>query len=295
MGIQLQSREHCPICAKSNTRTLHQQSFSDPILKQFIADFYQGRADLEALVSGIYRVVKCKACNFIYQTNVLNDAGLSALYDDWVDAEASLAKKQNAKAKLFRQYAGQIETLSRLFPGPPQQVKLLEFGMGWGYWSRMAQAFGFQVNGLELSSQRAEYARSMGIEVVDKLPDAGPHYHFIYANQVFEHLEKPLQTLQQLRSRLKPDGLIYLRVPDGGDIEKILERSGWNSDLDAIHPLEHINCFTRASLISLASRAGLDPLQPPLRLNLRSLWGGIKREYSDRFVTTHIYFKNTSK
>ena len=293
MGIQLQSREYCPLCANSNTRILHQRSYSDPILKQFIADFYQGRADLKALASGTYRVDKCEACGFIYQFNVLNNEGLSALYDNWVDAEASLAKKQNAKAKLFRQYAGQIETLSRLFSRPPQQVKLLDFGMGWGYWSRMALAFGFQVQGLELSTQRAEYARAMGIEVVDQLPDAGPRYHFIYANQVFEHLENPLQTLQLLQSRLKPDGLIYLRVPDGGDIEKNLERSGWNSDLDAIHPLEHINCFTRASLISLASRAGLQPLQPPLRLNLRSLWGGIKREYADRFVTTHIYFKNT--
>ncbi|MCZ6486991.1 MAG: class I SAM-dependent methyltransferase [Gammaproteobacteria bacterium] len=292
MGVQLQTREHCPICTNRKTRTLHQQSFSSPILRQFLADFYQGRADLEALASGSYRIAKCQTCSFIYQTSVLNDEGLSALYGDWVDAEASLAKKQNARAKLFRQYAGQMETLSRLFPCPPQQVHLLEFGMGWGYWSRMAQAFGFRVNGLELSPQRAEHARSMGIAVVDELPDAGPHYHFIYANQVFEHLVKPLQTLQQLQSILIPDGLIYLRVPDGRDIEKTLQRSGWHSNLDAIHPLEHINCFTRTSLLELASRAGLEQVQPPLRLNLRSLWGGIKREYSDRFVTTHIYFKN---
>jgi len=292
MAIQFVVREHCPVCGSNQAGTLHQATYSDPVLKQFIISFYQGRADLNLFANAVYRVAKCDRCSFIYQTSVLNDEGMAALYGDWVDAKVSLQKKQNARAKLFKQYSGQIQTVSRLFPILPGQVNILEFGMGWGYWSRMAQAFGFRVSGFELSPERAQYAGSLGVEVIDKLPQAGSHYHFIYANQVFEHLSSPLETLQQLQARLRPDGVIYLRVPDARGVEKVLKQSGWSSELDAIHPLEHINCFTRESLCQLAWRAGLVAFQPPLRLCLGSLWGGIKREYTDRFVTTHVFFKN---
>jgi 2-polyprenyl-3-methyl-5-hydroxy-6-metoxy-1,4-benzoquinol methylase len=292
MAIRFNYREHCPVCAFDRAETLYQIAFSDPALKQFIVSFYQGRVDLSVLEDGVYQIAKCERCGFIYQANVLNDEGMETLYTDWVDAEQSLHKKRNSKAKLFKQYAGQMQTLSRLFPGLPDQVNVLEFGMGWGYWSRMAQAFGFRVSGLELSPERAEHARSLGVEVIDKLPEAGHCYHFIYANQVFEHLSNPLETLQLLQARLTADGVIYLRVPDGRGIEKSLARLGWSSELEAIHPLEHINCFRRDSLLKLALQAGLVAFHPPLRLSLGSLWGGIRREFSDRFLTTHIFFKN---
>ena len=292
MTIRFETREHCPVCGNNQAVILYQAPYSDPELKQFISSFYQGRADLSVLDNANYRIAKCADCDFIFQSEVLDDEGMASLYGDWVGAaEASLHKKQNARARLFKQYAGQVLTISRLFSILPRQVKVLEFGMGWGYWSRMAQAFGFNVSGLELSPERAEYAKSLGVEVIEKLPEAGQHYHFIYASQVFEHLPDPLETLQQLTSRLRADGVIYLRVPDGRGVEKTLRDSGWSSELSAIHPLEHINCFTRDSLRQLASRAGLVAFQPPLRLSLGSLWGGIKREYMDRFVTTHVHFR----
>ncbi len=246
---------------------------------------------MRALLNQAYRVEKCRACEFIYQTNVLNEEGTAALYGDWIDARPSLHKKQTASARLFKKYASQIEVISRIFPRPPHEIGILDFGMGWGYWSRLAQAFGYRVAGLELSPVRVAHARSLGISVIDKLPDPGPHYHFIFADQVFEHLPKPLLVLQQLRDRLTPDGVIYLRVPDGRDIENRLARSGWSPDLDAIHPLEHINCFRRTSLRRLATHAGLVQIQPPLRLSLHSLWGGIKREFFDRYITTHLFFR----
>ena len=222
---------------------------------------------------------------------MLNQAGQAALYGEWVDNRASLLKKQNAKASLFKQYAGQLETIGRLLKQPPHAVHILEFGIGWGYWCRMAQAFGYSVQGLEVSPERVAHARSLGVEVVEKLPTAGPHYDLIFANQVFEHLEQPLQTLRELVDCLKPEGYVYLRVPDGRGVEKQLKQRGWQSEMDAIHPLEHINCFTRKSLITLAENAGLKVVTPPLRVDIARLWGGLKREVNDRWLTTHVFFQ----
>ncbi|MCP4388177.1 MAG: hypothetical protein GY802_07770, partial [Gammaproteobacteria bacterium] len=70
--------------------------------------------------------------------------------------------------------------------------------------------------------------------------------------------------------------------------------SGWSPALDAIHPLEHINCFTRKTLVDMAAGAGLRPVSPPLRLNWGSLWGGLKREVADRLLTTHVIFRKSA-
>ena len=155
----------------------------------------------------------------------------------------------------------------------------------------MAQAHGYDVSGFELSLQRCKHAREMGLRVIDKLPQSEDQFDFIFANQVFEHISDPAQVLADLCLCLKGDGIVYLRVPDGRGIDRRLQSHGWSPELDAIHPLEHINCFTRKSLIDLAANAGLHPFNPPLRLNWGSLRGGIRREISDRWFAPHLMFR----
>jgi SAM-dependent methyltransferase len=290
MAIELSRRSECPACADSEPDTIFRLAYSHKHIAQFIDEFYCRRVQQSVLADIPYEIDKCRHCGCLFQAYVLNQDGQAALYGEWVDNQASLLKKQNAKARLFHQYAGQLETIGRLFKQPPHLIEILEFGIGWGYWSRMAKAFGYSAQGLELAPERIEYARQLGVGVIEALPTVGPHYDFIYANQVFEHLEQPLKTLRELVDYLKPEGIVYLRVPDGRGIEKQLRGHGWGGELDAIHPLEHINCFTRKSLIAMAAKAGLKPVQPPLRLDIGRFWGGLKREINDRWLTTHIYF-----
>lgn len=265
--------------------------YEDERLGEFIEGFYSGRVNRNDLKGSSYKISKCRSCQLIYQPEVLNGEGLEKLYNNWIDSRKSLNKKQTAKTRLFKQYAGQMELISGLFSKSPGQIKVFEFGLGWGYWSRMAQAFGYRVSGYELSEIRKNHARSMGVNVIDELVSDGSVYDFIYSSQVFEHLLDPLGTLIQLRERLANSGYIYLRVPDGRHVESILRQSGWSPELDAIHPLEHINCFSRSSLTYMASCAGLTVANPPVRLHLGSIWGGLKREINDRFLTTHMLFK----
>lgn len=290
MLVGFHQRDKCPLCESSANRILCEIPYDDERLAAFIAQFYHGRVPLESLGSGHYRVVACANCNFIYQDPVLNENGMQELYRNWVDNALSLQKKQTGNSSLFSQYAGQIHTLLRMLDKRPDQVRVLDFGMGWGYWSRMAQAHGLNVVGYELSEQRVEHARKMGLTVIEDLTVVEDEFDFIFANQVFEHLSNPVETLRALCQRLKPTGFVYIRVPDGRGVARGLAQHGWSPDLAAIHPLEHINCFTRKTLIKLGARAGLQPVSPPLRLNWASLWNGIRREIVDRWRTTHLFF-----
>lgn len=289
--ISFYAREHCPGCSSQDIESIYRLNYADDRLKQFIESFYQQRIDYQLLEDQGYEIDKCNQCGLLFQRFILNQAGQAALYGEWVDNKKSLEKKRHAKAKLFSQYAGQLETVNRLFSKPPHQLEILEFGMGWGYWSRMATAFGYRVRGLELAPERVEHARRMGVEVIEELPAPEPVFDFIYANQVFEHIEEPLQSMIELGRRLKPQGIIYLRVPDARGIENELQKNGWHPQMEAIHPLEHINAFTRKSLCAMASKAGFSVIQPPLRIDLSKLWGGLKREFNDRWLNTHVYFR----
>ena len=291
MPVGFQQRESCPLCDSNSNRILSEISYSDQRLVSFLDRFYGGRVALESLQSACYRVVLCQHCGFIYQDSILDEKGMQTLYEDWIDHPQSLHKKQTAATKLYRQYAGQMQTLARLLQQRPDQTRILDYGMGWGYWSQMAQAHGFVVIGLELSRQRRDYARQMGVTVIDALPVELAGFDCVYANQVFEHLPDPLQALVDLCRQLKPGGIVCIRVPDGRGVAARLEQRGWSPELGAIHPLEHINCFTRKTLLSFTAKAGLKPFNPPLRLNWDNLWGGIKREVSDRFLTTHLFLR----
>ena len=265
--------------------------FEEPGLAGFIERFYQGRLPRESLSGGSYGLRLCEDCGLVFQDPVLDDAGMAALYRDWVDQARSLDKKRRAGAGLYRQYAGQVATLLRLFPRRPAETRVLDFGMGWGFWARMAAAHGFDVSGFELSPQRQAQARAFGIRVIDRLDAARSVYDFIYANQVFEHLPEPRKTLESLLACLAPDGILQIRVPDGRGIAKRLARRGWSPELDAVHPLEHINCFDRRALLQMTGRCGLQAFDPPLRLSWGSLRGGIRREFNDRYRAPHLYLR----
>ena len=290
-AIEFYQREHCPGCASEAISTQYRLNYADDHLKRFIESFYGQRVDYRLLEKHIYEICQCSRCGLLFQRYILNSAGQATLYGEWVDNQKSLDKKRHAKARLFRQYAGQLQTLGRIFAQSPGEVEILEFGMGWGYWSRMAIAFGYRVRGFELSPERINHARGLGVEAIRQLPEPAPIFDFIYANQVFEHLEEPLQTLIALTERLKPDGIVYIRVPDARGIEKALRKNGWQPEMDAIHPLEHINAFNRKSLCKMAAGAGLRVLQPPPRIELSRFWSALKREINDRWLTTHVFFQ----
>ncbi len=291
MAIGFETRGACPVCAAAAARTLCELDYADRRLAAFIDDFYAGRVPAAVLAGARYRVLACGRCGLVYQDPILNDDGMRALYDEWIDTAASLAKKQRAPRTLFAKYAGQILTLGRLIPGPPGEVRVLDYGMGWGYWARMAAAHGYAVEGFEPSSSRRAHARELGVAVLDRLPPAEPRYAFILASQVLEHVPDPRSCLADLAARLAPDGILHLRVPDGRGVAARLSHQGWSPDLDAIHPLEHINCFTRDSLLFAARDAGLEAFDPPLRLQLGSLFGGLRREWRDRRAAPHLYLR----
>lgn len=289
-------RQTCELCNSNKKKTLISKAFTDPNIWEFLKEYYEERINKSDLSNGTYEIVKCHQCGFIWQTYILNEEFMEKLYSVWTSVERSLAKKQYADISLYSRYAREAECINLLIKKKPLEIDVLDFGMGWGFWCLMAKAFGYNVVGYEISRERIMFAKRNGIDVIEDI-SGNNKYDFINAEQVFEHIPNPLQTLKILVSNLKEGGVIYISVPNGIGIEKELGSPEWKPSKNEIHPLEHINCFTNHSLKELGKIAGLYSINHPFilskRNSLKEIFKCVGRKYYQKYFGTSLYFKQT--
>ena len=291
----LQPRPNCPLCAGKKFKVLFAAPLDSGEVWHFLQDFYGGRPDRQRLEGGRYELRRCGRCGLVYQAQAPTEELAKELYEHWIDGQQSLDKKRFAPPSRQRKYARQCRVAAKLLRAAGSGAKVLDFGCGWGYWGRQAAEFGFAVVACDSSPARLQHARSLGLETVADarhLPESA--FDYIHCEQVLEHLPQPLASLTLLARALKPGGYIHLRVPNAPAELKQLARRGWSPTLSALHPLEHLNAFSRRTLKQLARAAGLAPIQPPLMLsaaNPASLFRSLRREWRDRTCETHIYCK----
>jgi 2-polyprenyl-3-methyl-5-hydroxy-6-metoxy-1,4-benzoquinol methylase len=287
-------RRACPVCAERSHEVLRSAAWNAPEVWGFLERYYAGRIAPGDLEGGLFEVRRCRACGFLWQAFHLDPEGMQALYERWISPEESLAKKTRADVSFYDGYAREISAIARRLGRTPCELSLLDFGMGWGAWCRMAQAYGYRVAGFELSQRRRAHAQAWGVRVIDSL--ATPErFDYINCHHALEHVPDPFETLAQLVAVLAPGGLVRLSVPDGRGMEQRLREPAWRAEKDALHPLEHLNCFTSDTLARLTARAGLRPAPEPaaasrgLRALARRAVAALRPQPLGLVGTTHCF------
>ncbi|MEO7318123.1 MAG: class I SAM-dependent methyltransferase [Chthoniobacteraceae bacterium] len=267
MTDHFETRKSCPCCGAEGGVLLYEKPFCDAPIRGYLEAFYQPQGGVEFgfLEGTAFTLIECGQCGLIFQKHIPNDALMVRLYDRWIDPARVFALIDGRQgAAYFMSLAKQVANVTEWFRKPPSELRCLDFGMGWGHWCRIARGFGCEVAGVELSEVRIAFARKAGLQVLayDDLPDHG--FDYINTEQVFEHIPQPFETLAYLKQSLKPGGLIRISVPDGWGIRRKLARGNWlaqkgsRDSLNAVAPLEHINCFHYHAIVKLAARAGLN-------------------------------------
>ncbi|HZL34516.1 MAG TPA: class I SAM-dependent methyltransferase [Tepidisphaeraceae bacterium] len=257
-----------------------------PPIRDYLAAFYadQGGVEFELLEGAEYSLAECHGCGLIFQRWIGDDFLMEKLYEHWIDPQKVYrAYHAGQSQEHFTRLAQDLLELVGYFGhldgarAPTNRLKFLDFGMGWGEWCRMALAFGCETYGAELSRARIDHAQRLGVKIVSWEEIAEHRFRFINTEQVFEHIPQPLAMLRHLVGGLAPDGLIRLSVPDGRDIKRRLRSPDWTAgkytanSLNAVAPLEHVNCYTHDSLCKMAALAGLVPVEIPLSVQYQSL------------------------
>ena len=277
--MSFEARNHCPSCGGAKVDELHRTAYDDPGLQSFLAAHYsavQPERQRQVLNGGVFAVAQCAACGLIFQTILPSKSVLAELYGNWLGKNDPLAPSKPPMPLDYYTYAAQevMQLIAFLQTRHERgrRLRFLDYGMGWGNWAQMAQGFGVEVFGVEMSATKAAYAESRGIKVLatDELPSY--RFDFIGTEQVVEHLPFPRQTVMTLKDALANEGVMKISVPDGSDIKSVLRSWTWDDGIAnkakimPVHPLEHLNCFTPSSLRNFAEGCELKPVSLPLGL-----------------------------
>lgn len=262
----LLQRGHCPACESTLGREILALSYDSAPLREFLAEYYPVM-DPGLLKGDVYRLRCCDDCGLIFQQGVPDDTLARDLYEKWIDGKKSKSKKHSGGDwSRRRRLSAEISLMLDLLGSPSVPPRVLDFGLGWGDWCKMAGAYGCETFGVELSRDKVEHARSVGIKVValEELPQE--HFDYINLEQVLEHLSEPGAIVRRLVRSLKPGGLMHIAVPNGNGMLQRVPTLAWSTQdrtaTMAVHPLEHLNCFSHRALVNLGVRSGLLEVVP---------------------------------
>jgi 2-polyprenyl-3-methyl-5-hydroxy-6-metoxy-1,4-benzoquinol methylase len=185
---------------------------------------------------------------------------------------------------------------------------MLEIGCSYGLFLKIAKDRGFNVKGIEISHDAADYARkNYGIDVESgdlnqAMGRIENNFDFICMWHTIEHLKKPDDTLFRVRRLLKDDGILVLTTPNFKSLPARKMGMFW----EWVNPPKHLFLFSMETISGLLKKQGyevvkiftrggdykaflLSLLTYPVRK--RKYLNKIKRSSADKFIDT----KNTGK
>lgn len=150
-----------------------------------------------------------------------------------------------------------------------QNKHILEVGCGSGAILKYLHDNGAKVKGIDLSQEYLEYGKQRyGLDLSNTnlfdLPEKHQFDLIIYSD-VLEHIINPHEHLKKIKELLKPDGLLYLKVPGTKNIVRPYLCDFLKSIQNA-----HVYYYSLATLNNLASNCGYSMIHG--NEEIRSLW-----------------------
>jgi len=190
--------------------------------------------------------------------------------DEWVEHEFEAAYKDLIFRTILRQLERRV--------GSQKSRRLLDVGAHAGRFLRMAQAAGWDVEGVEVNPKTAAHAaRRTGVTVhrvsLDAVAAKECRYDALTLTDVLEHIPNPVHVLTAAARLLVPGGIVAVKVPSGPAQrrkEQVLSALKPGRPVSLANNLVHVNHFSPHSLRLALERAGfrdvtIRPGAPELR------------------------------
>ncbi len=218
------------------------------------------KLDNEANV--ISQKVICKICGLIFQNPTFTEEEMKNIYSSRYGINVGYGDiaptAKFLKEKKFRAEE-QLKWLETLIgpvnnrDGIANGRRALEIGSSAGLFLNLLQNKGWEVEGIEPAKHFADYAKiTYGIKIypnfLEEVELEKSSYDLIILSHVLEHMPDPILILSKLGAYLKPDGLLFLEVPNIKGIWKNLDDQFQSSHLF----IPSVNTLKR-----IAARAGL--------------------------------------
>jgi SAM-dependent methyltransferase len=215
--------------------------------------------------SAHYQINRCMNCGLTYSSPVMDDRGVSRLYQDSSETNVSPGEEDNVRRTMALYY--------RLAaPHLRGRERLLDIGCDMGFMLKAAKSDGFkELHGIEpVPAARSVAGTIEGTIVTDRFfeqtdyPD--DYFDLITLIHVLDHLYDPRIVLQRARKNLRPEGLVLAVVHNVRSLLGLLLGERF-----PIFNLYHHYFFNKDTLAELFRRQGYEVVKVVATRNCYSL------------------------
>ena len=284
--MKLENRIECPFCNNKKFNLLYRKRFDSEEVKKFLTNYYLNNSKIcKILGSNFYEIAECIKCKGLFQKNIPDEELSLFIYEELISSQTSFDKKMSFTSLNFNEYLSDAIIIENLIKKKNNEIKILEFGSGWGFWTRFMKSMNFEVETLEISPSRIDYLKQTKVNNYKNLSEIDKQYDVIFSNQVLEHIPFPLETLKDLKIKLKDDGIMFHKFPSSFLFKKKLSKN-YLPKKDCAHPLEHINIFNSSCFNEMCKISGLKKIN----IKSRNFFDKI-RLFKNNFIFNQIILK----
>lgn len=220
-------------------------------------------------VAGYLPIVRCARCGLMMTSPRDDDVTLGRIYSELTDR--SCEQEDEARSRNLADELALVGSYRRL-PG-----SLLDVGCGTGLFVCAAQQAGWAATGVDASAwavasggRRCPRARFRA-GLLPEIDFPAGSFDVVTLWNVLEHVPRPVETIERIRSWLALDGWLFLSLPNADSRIARLMGKRWGLLLR-----EHLWYFSPATIAALLSRSGfvLASVRPKrVSLSLASIVG----------------------
>ena len=222
-------------------------------------------------------LVKCAKCGLVYSNVQMSIDMMKKFYNEEYFINMNSVKKGythyfNDEKNIIKTFRRRMALINRY---SSNKGRLLDIGCAAGFFLHVARKAGWDVEGVDISTVCAEYAKDrlhlrVQNDIFTNLKFDEGSFDLITMWDYLEHSITPREDILKARRLLKPDGLLVIATPDISSLPSRIFKSHWIG----IKLEEHFYYFSRKNLLNFLTNEG---------------FGVLKDCYIGKYVSSQIF------
>lgn len=190
-------------------------------------------------------MVKCSACGFVFAQKIPTEQELIDYYDGY-------GRNDYLSPITIKRYHELLDEMEKY----RKTNRILDVGCGIGYFLEVAKERGWEVYGTEYTDRAIEICAGKGIIMqqgkLDPSKFEAESFDIITSFEVLEHINNPIEEINNFYQLLRKGGLVYLTTPNFNSLLRYRLKERY----DVITYPEHLSYYTPRTLNTLFKRSG---------------------------------------
>ena len=204
-------RTACPVCGDAHPAEYFSTPFAEGEVRDFLFAYYMlhelySQAEWKAKVAGQnYALFECRSCRALFQASAPNDEFVAEIYARWIGHNRPGGQSRYPLGE-YSHWMGEAMTLTHHMLNltgktSPEDLRVLDYGIGHGVFARAMEACGCQVWGFDSRRTYRQRQRRVASELL--------HWRIAGRSSISSTPSKSLSTFE---NRARPAGCSAVRL-----------------------------------------------------------------------------------